>query len=319
MKKNQIFPKLNRRYLVFIFCIIISAFFWLILTLNKNYTSTVAYPILFNNVPNGKLILNTLPETVELEISTNGFSMLFLKLKRRLTPLEINFLTFKNSNKQEYYHIILKHEINKIDSLLGPKVNVIRLLTDTVHLHLAKIISKTVPIKSAFNYHLPNNFQLADSIIFEPSNIKLTGADIALSNINFIETESYNFGEIKTSTEKIIQLKLPNESLKIRSSINKVQVRIKLKKLYLENVVIPIHIKNIPKGIILRPIQNQVKIYFKVPIENKDSINETSFKINIDYSKHEMNKIKVELIKKPKYVSLYEIQPSEIEFCIQNK
>ena len=101
-------------FLVFLFCIIISAFFWLILTLNRNYTSTIGYPILFKNLPNGKVILNTLPETVEIEISTNGFSMLFLKLSRRLPPLEINLLAFKNSNKQDYYHFILKHEIDKI-------------------------------------------------------------------------------------------------------------------------------------------------------------------------------------------------------------
>ena len=98
------------------------------------------------------------------------------------------------------------------------------------------------------------------------------------------------------------------------------KIKIKAIKLSTENVVIPIQIKNIPKGITLRPIPNQVIINYKVPIKNKDSINETSFKIKIDYKKRDlMNKIKVELIKKPKCVSLYEIQPSVIELSFQNK
>src|ERR1700750_3425788 len=84
--------RLNRRVFTFFICVLISIFFWLLMSLSKEYTITVSFPVNYVNLPTDKIISNHLPETIDIEIKATGFNLLFYKIKqqRETVLLDIN-------------------------------------------------------------------------------------------------------------------------------------------------------------------------------------------------------------------------------------
>src|SRR3954471_15704401 len=82
--------RLNRRVVTFLFCVLLSLFFWLLMALSKEYTITVSFPVSYSNFPEDKLIANHLPETIDLQLRSSGFSLMIYKIRRQKETVRID-------------------------------------------------------------------------------------------------------------------------------------------------------------------------------------------------------------------------------------
>ena len=85
---------LNKRVVIFLFCLIVSSFFWLMLALSKEYTIEIYFPVQYINLPPDKVIANNLSETIDIELKSNGFNLLFYKLNLHIILFLLIYLLF---------------------------------------------------------------------------------------------------------------------------------------------------------------------------------------------------------------------------------
>ena len=52
------------------------------MSLSKEYTISVKFPVIYTNLPADKLIVNQLPEIIDIEIGASGFNLLIYKMKQ---------------------------------------------------------------------------------------------------------------------------------------------------------------------------------------------------------------------------------------------
>src|ERR1043165_1817825 len=75
--------RLNRRVVSFLFCVLLSLFFWLLMALSKDYKISASFPVDYVNFPEDKLIANHLPETIDLQLHSSGFNLMMYKLRQK--------------------------------------------------------------------------------------------------------------------------------------------------------------------------------------------------------------------------------------------
>ena len=76
--------KIEKKYLpVFFILVVLSALFWTLTVLSKDYTSTIKYNVEFVDLPVKKLLVENKQVQLQLQVNAPGFTILAHKLKIR--------------------------------------------------------------------------------------------------------------------------------------------------------------------------------------------------------------------------------------------
>ena len=74
--------KIERSQLpIFFFLIVLSSVFWILTVLSKDYTSTITTPVVFYNLPDDKLLIESKEVTLQMQVKAPGFSLLAHQFK----------------------------------------------------------------------------------------------------------------------------------------------------------------------------------------------------------------------------------------------
>ena len=180
--------RLNKRVITFLFCLLISVFFWLLMTLSKQYIISVNFPVQYINFPIDKVIANHLPETIDIQIESKGFNLFWYKLKHKNETIfvdinDVNPLAIKN-----HYYLLSNSRVDKIKAQFSNNIKIVKVYPDTIFLNFNKKITKRVPVKPNVTITFQNQYQQRDSMILTPSFIDISGASDVVDKINFVET-----------------------------------------------------------------------------------------------------------------------------------
>lgn len=125
--------KMNRRLFTFLVCICISAFFWLMLNLSRQYNITRTYPLKYVNMPLKKKLSEELPSKAEFNIKASGFKLLLFNIRNRKDSIVINFEESKHSKKNKKFYLLLNDKREKLASQLGSNVSILKVEPDTIN------------------------------------------------------------------------------------------------------------------------------------------------------------------------------------------
>jgi YbbR domain-containing protein len=311
--------RLNRRVITFLFCVAISAFFWLMLSLAKEYTVTFSFPVTYTNLPADKVIINRLPSTIDVEINASGFNILLYKLKHTKETLSIDLKDIKHYSIKNRYYITTNSRIEKITNQLDNELHVLKIFPDTIHLNFNKKVSRKVPVKVNLALDFDKHYQQADSIKVIPSYITISGAAEEVAKIKSVETVALSLKDVTDSLvldmaiAKTPQLKL------IDLSQPKVKVLVDVTKFTEGSVELPIEVANLPHNYSLKIFPDKVTVKYNVAFKNYEKINSIQFKAEVDYQKIEQGstKLKVHLVKFPSEIRSIKLSPEKVEYIIR--
>lgn len=309
----------NRRVVTFFFCLLISVFVWLLMSLSKEYVISVSFPVKYVNLPKDKLIANQLPEVIDLELRSTGFNLLVYKLKQHRETVMFDINDVKASNKKNNYYILSNSRLDRITSQFSEAIKVVHIKPDTVFVNYNKKISKTVPVHAIVNIEFADQYQQADSIQLEPKTIEVMGSKEALAKIEYVETAVYKLKN--QSTNAIIDMRLEKkpDMKQIEFSQNTVKARINVMKFTEAQVELPIEVLNLPVGLNLKTFPDKVTLKYQVAFDDYGKINTSDFKVVVDYSKIEKgsNKLKLSVQKSPLNVRAIKLSAEKVEYIIR--
>ncbi len=310
--------RLNRRFITFLFCVAISAFFWLMMSLAKEYTIELNFSVSYINAPVDKVIANRLPSTIDIEIRSSGFNILVYKLKHRKEVVQVDIKDSKSLPVKNHYYLPTNSRIDKITRQFDTDIKVLKVLPDTIFLNFNKKVTKKVPVKVNLKIDFDKHYQQSDSVKINPEYITVSGAADEVAKINFVETEPVSLKNVNDSLALKLNVKTANLKL-VDLSQSSVYATVSVTKFTEGNIELPIEVENLPRGYSLKIFPDKISVKYHVAFQNYEKINALQFRAVVDYTKIEQGstKLKVVLMKFPAEVRSVKLNPEKVEYIIR--
>lgn len=311
MKLSQ---KISKTFVSFL---VASTLIWLLITLSKEYTTSIFLSVSYGKLPQNKLLQKKPINEIEVSVKGTGFKIIAAKLKNKLIQLNTNNLIRKSSL---HHYLLLNNQKTNIQKQLSSGLRIEQILKDTIYLELGSLASKKVPVKLNANIEYHVGYDIADPIKLTPDSITISGPEIQINVINAVNLIDLKLEDVKADFERTLSIKKPKNYENIIFSAKSVKVTGNVEKFTEGSFELPFVVKNLPKGLELTTFPKKVKVIYKVGLSNFNKINENSFKIECDYNvsiKNNYNYLIPTIVNPTSLVKSIKLIPNKIDFLIQ--
>lgn len=313
----------NKKLLVYVFFVGIATIFWFLNALGEEYTTTVNYPVRYINLPQNKVLTNKLPEQFALKVNAYGFDLIRYKLSSAFlsNPFDVGLYTnnrLKNNTLQNY-SLATSQIVNRFEKDLSSSIKLISIFPDTILFEFSPIVEKKVPIKSMVSSSFEQQYMLDEAISLEIDSVVVKGPSSKLDSIDFVETEELILKDLNKTVKRNVNLK---QIEGIEFSQRKIEITVPVEQFTEEKMSIPVKVSNLPDSILLRLFPGDVKVSYFVGFKKHDKVSVDLFDIRVDYnqtSEDGSNKLKIELLRNPGFVTNVRYYPQEVTYLIEKK
>ena len=291
-----------------------AATFWLFRALNKSHSALISYPIEFVFNIDSTVVMNPLPTTIKIDVSSGGWNLFRRTLIFSIDPIkveldnpsEVNFLT------QSFLSPIVE------DQLKGLTINYI--VTDTLFLSIERKITKRMRLKvDSLSLPLEEDHQLISNITIQPDHVVLIGPE---SIINSFETDFYitlNENNIDEDFDGRVEVPIVFEDL-IQSDPGEVNVSFEVDKFKNVKIGVPIILQNFPSNRVTTLLDSIVNVNYRVKESFKEEFSSEDFYVVLDYDFLKTDSLGVPvLIKYPDTLRTVSMDPQKVRFRHENE
>lgn len=317
MVRKLLFRTLDKDFLIFLFFFIVSAFFWLLMTLNETYEREIAVPVRLVNVPQNVVVTTNIRDTVLVSIRDKGYTLATYVSSHRLRPVNIRFENYANAATGKG-SIPLSDIQKMIYQQLYGSSKITGIKPDRVEFYFNYGQSKRVPVRIAGHVEPGSTYYLAKTR-FWPDRVIVYANSRTLDSIRYVSTEDLNIVNFEDTVIRRVSLK-KMQGVKIVPST--VKIGLYPDVLTEESVVVPIVAVNMPPGKVLRTFPSRVKVKFVVGASMFRNIKPESFKVVADYSElaaHPSDKCTIYLRTSPHDVSKAHLEISQVDYLIEEQ
>ena len=302
---------------VIVICFLMSLLFWFLIKFSKEYTYYVDYPIEFINQPVDKYWKDKPLSNLKVKVNGYGFNFLKETFSNRLLKVDVSKLQHTNSNT--YFWLSQSARSDIAIELNG--FSILEIDPDTLFLNYSKKTKKSVEVKVPLNLNFRENYEQYGSFKISPNTIDVYGPSHILDTLSFVYTNVLNQHDIFQSINSTLKIQLPNKDLSTNySDVDFIQEVARFTQI---SRLIPINLKNVPKGKELRIKPSEVELSYWVAMQDVDKINSSDFVIYCDYNEVDMTEnailnVFIDESKTPSIVQKVKYHPSNIEFIKLN-
>lgn len=301
----------------FIGFLVTSFFIWLLINFSKEYSSVISYPVLYKNIQQDKLLQETPTKQIDVAVKASGFKLLSAKFKNRTIHLESSVLQRKKNSK---FYLLVKNQFAKIQKQLPSGIELQEILLDTIYLDLGFLKSKKVALKPNLDIKYQVGYDLLGNIKVVPDSIVISGPEDQLKKVKYLNLKRIKLNNQKENFSKYTDIIQPTKYKNFKFSILKATVSGNVERFTEGNLAIPFTTKNLPDGVDLTTLSENVEVVFVVALSNFAKVSEASFKVECDFEISEKNNLSYlipKVITKPDFVKSFKIVPLKIDFLIQ--
>jgi len=304
----------NNNWKVVLISIIGAATFWLFRALNKSHSALISYPIEFVFNLDSTVVMNPLPTTIKIDVSSGGWNLFRRTLIFSIDPIqveldnpsEVNFLT------QSFMSPIVE------DQLKGFNINYI--VTDTLFLSIERKIAKWMTLKvDSLSLPLEEDYQLMSNITIQPDHVMLIGPK---SIINSFESDFYitlDENNIDEDFNGWVEVPIVFEDL-IQSDPSEVNVSFEVDKFKNVKIGVPIILQNFPSNRVTTLLDSIVNVTYRVEESFKEDFLVEDFYVVLDYDFLKTDSLGVPvLIKYPDTLRTVSIDSQKVRFRYENE
>lgn len=311
MKSIKKIPK------TFISFLIASLLIWFLITLSKEYTTSIVFPVSYNELPQNKLLEKEPVNELELLVKGSGFKILSSKFSSNSILLNTDNLARKTKSK---YYFLLKNQQVNIQKQLLSGLQIQQIIKDTIYLEIGSLTSKKVPVRLNLNikYHL--GYDASDTVRIVPDSILISGPKEQINKINELKSKVLKLDDVKSNFENTVLIIKPKNSNNINFSTETVQIKGSVEKFTEGSFKIPFKVINLPTTIQLATLTKTVEIVFVVGLSDFNKMDINSFRVECDYEtsiKNNLGYLIPKIVMKPDLVKSVKVIPNKIDFLIQ--
>lgn len=247
-----------KQWKVVVVAFLTAATFWFFNSLNKNYTTSLNYPVEFIFNSDSLISVKRLPENIELDVSGGGWSLLRKTAVFSPSPLQIELQNPTTTQLLSWIELlpIVRDQIQDL------VVN--QILEDTLSVQIEPRLQKwVVPEIDSLHVDLEEDYRLVSSVSIVQDSILITGPKSFIDTLSATYVFRLEETEIDDDFDESVLVEFPFRNL-IRSNPAEVRVLFEVDEFLRKEVRVPIEPMNFPEDSSSRIEQGSVMISYVV-------------------------------------------------------
>lgn len=272
MKATEGFHKL----VLFLCFVIVSALFWVILSLNDNVTQSFSIRVKIDNVPDSITFINIPPNTISVTVKDRGTNLVRTGV---FTNLHVNF-NFRDFADNGIFKVKRAEVTNALKNAFGNNALITSSSVDSLCLHYTTGKGRRVPVVVDYDVVPAPGSILSQYPEPSQKSVLVYSYSPDVDTITRVYTERIVKRNVKESLEVEVKLRAIPESRIIPPSVN---VKIPVETMVKKESVVPILVKGTPNGESLLLFPDRVKVSYYTPMSlfNSDLV---PLEIWVDYA-----------------------------------
>ena len=314
--KAFLLRRLGREAFVFIFFVLVSAGFWLLLTLNEDYEMDVKVPVELTGVPQEVVLTTELPASVQVRVRDKGSALMGYYGSDRRRQLTFDFKDYDHG--ETYHHVVIKHaDVQKqLQQSFDASTHFVSIRPDTIEYYYTRGHMKRVPVAFRGHVEAAPLYYLA-SLRCQPDSVTVWAEESFLDSLTEVSTVVTNINGLTESITRSV----PLPSVRgVKFEPADVQLTAEVDVFTEKKVEVPIVGTNFPAGMSLRTFPATATVTFRVGAKDYKKITRDQFVITTTYEQllalpDSMLTLKLRSL--PEGVSQVRIQPQRVQFLIE--
>lgn len=304
----------RKRLMVFVVCLLISTFLWFTRELQKDFSTSLAVPIEFVDLPEGLAIMGDIPDHVEVNVSSHGFSIFGQSILGRVKPLKVFLGQFDGPGLMTLNEAALAA---RLQESVSAEADILSFSPTQFSFTIESVANKTVPIRTVIEATFEEPFFLASAPYSIPDSVEVYGPASMINAITEIETEALVLHDLDESTELSAKLSLPNH---IECEIQDIQAGIKLDQWTEKRFQVPITVPDWGSALEMRTYPQETEVVFQVGMSEYENTKPAQFIIEVDINDPsalvDQFEVGLRISAAPSHVRRVEVQPQKVEFIL---
>lgn len=250
--------------------------FWFFNALNKDYDARISYPIEFQFDRDSVVIMQPLPTTLSIDVSSGGWNLLRKTFWFNVTPIQI---VLENPTEIGFYtrNSLMPIVSDQLDEL---KINY--LATDTIYINIERKRQKKVALFiDSLGIDLAENHRITSPISLVPDSVILVGPQSFYDTLGTSHQVWIESRGISSNFNREIDVKLRGGRL--TSSIpDQVRIQFQVDKFERRSIQIPIEKENFPEDSSVVLSTDFVQIFYTIQQSKEEDYSTRDFAITAD-------------------------------------
>lgn len=188
-----------RNTLVLLTCMAIAALFWLLKKLSNTYNSDVRVQVEYVNIPSDKVVIQTLPEELLLQVNGTGWELLRYSIALDKPSVLLDIGQYAGSGR-----IALQNNRSSLAQQLPYQYDIMQVEPANIPLVLDERSTDTLPVRARTNIQVNTQYGITDSIRLSPQQIVVSGPSSIIDTMTQVPTEMLSLTDVqKDQTGKL--------------------------------------------------------------------------------------------------------------------
>ena len=314
--RNFLFSSVNKEFLIFLFFLVLSSIFWLIMSLNETYEKEICVPVRLVGVPKNTVLTSDMEDTVRVTVRDKGFALLAYMYGDKMQPIYVNFANY--ANRQTGCGVVPAQDLLRFVNQRFTQSKVTQVKPDKLDFFFNFGVSKRLPVRMA-GYVVPGkSFYLARTV-FWPDMVTVYASKKVLDSLRYVKTVPINIVNFSDTVIRNVAL----EKIKgVKVVPDVVRIGLYPDIMTEESIDVPVKAENMPEGKVLRTFPPKVRVNFIVGASMFRSISEEQFAVVVDYNElvgNPSDKCRIYLKTCPHGVRNARLQISQVDYLIEQQ
>ena len=314
---NFLFSSLNKEFLIFLFFLLLSGAFWLMMALNETYEEELKVPVRLVGIPRNAVMTDEPADTVKVTVRDKGFTLVTYKYGHWFRPLTFKFATYANED-QGHGAIPAADIIKQVQSQLYGSSKLLSVKPEKLDFYFTYGASKKVPIRFRGKISTSKSYYLAHTE-FSPMMVTAYANKKVLDELKYVEIEPFNYRNLQDTIRRNVRLQKIRGVKLVPSTVS---LSVYPDVLTEESIEVPVSAVNMPAGMVLRTFPSRVTVRFTIGASQFRMIRPEQFNVVVDYltlAENPSDKCTLQLRSVPSSVSKAKLELDKVDYLLEQQ
>lgn len=316
--KNMAIIKLSaterRRISVFLTCLVLAVFAWLVVAFSSTYSYTAKKVVRYKNVPLKRSFHSLQSDTIEAVVKGTGWQMLLEKFDNKNSTITVDLQSLEN-----HPYIALNSQLKFINADTPHTNTIIAFNPDTLYFDFSNRSIRRIPVKLLSAITFQKQFSQSDNLVIQPSYVTVSGPSGDIDALTTWGTDSLKMSDVSESISTNINLKAPTEG-NISIYPKTVKVSVPVNEFTEKTIKIPVKIINNQAYYNVKVVPQRIEVTFTTSLNRYTEITSDLFEAqaDLDYWKNfGYSTLPVKITRVPEFCKIVRIEPRNIDFIVK--
>ncbi len=304
----------RRRLSAFFTCLVVAIIAWLFTVLSNPHPYTIRAILNFRNTPQRRAFHSLQSDTVNAEVSGNGWQMLFSKMKSESRVINVDLQTLENKS-----FVVLSSQLNQINSKIENGQQITSFNPDTLYFDFSNRKVKRVPVHLVSELAYQHQFFQSGNITLKPAYVIVNGPASVIDKLTYWPSDTLKLDSLsETNTSRIDMQPVSEGNLSVYPK--SVQVTVPVDEFTEKTLFVPIKLINNRNYQDVKVFPQKVKVTFIISLNKYEETDEDFFEATADldlWRDRGYKALPVILSKIPEYCRIIKVEPKNIDFIVK--